>query len=109
MSELDRSRSETRAWLEASCPPSLRGKGGSELEGVWGGRTWDWGGSTDQKLWLERCAERGGTAPTWPRDYCGGGLLPEEREGARAGLRAPAGGGLSRRGRRGGGRGSGPA
>jgi alkylation response protein AidB-like acyl-CoA dehydrogenase len=78
MSDLESFRSETRAWLEANCPPALRGKGGSELEGVWGGRKWDWSGMPDQKLWLERCAERGFTAPTWPRACGGGGLAPEQ-------------------------------
>ena len=56
MSDLERFRSETRAWLEASCPPSLRGKGGNELEGVWGGRKCDWSASPDHKRWLERAA-----------------------------------------------------
>ena len=78
MSDLERFRSETRAWLEANCPASLRGKGGSELEGVWGGRKSELDGNPDEKLWLERCAERGFTAPTWPREYGGGGLSPEQ-------------------------------
>jgi alkylation response protein AidB-like acyl-CoA dehydrogenase len=78
MPDLDSFRSEVRAWLAASCPPGLQGKGGSELEGVWGGRKWEWGGNRDAKLWLERCAERGFTAPTWPREYGGGGLSPAE-------------------------------
>ncbi len=30
--------------------------------------------SDDAKLWLERCARRGWTAPTWPTEYGGGGL-----------------------------------
>jgi alkylation response protein AidB-like acyl-CoA dehydrogenase len=29
---------------------------------------------SDVALWLERCAERGFTAPTWPTEYGGGGL-----------------------------------
>ena len=29
---------------------------------------------SDVALWLERCAERGFSAPTWPTEYGGGGL-----------------------------------
>ena len=34
--------------------------------------------SEDQRLWLERMAARGWTAPTWPREYAGGSLSREE-------------------------------
>ena len=84
MSDLERFRRETRAWLEANAPPARCGQAGSELEGVWGGRKCDCTPNPDQKLWLERCAERGFTAPTWPREYGGGGLSPRAGEGARA-------------------------
>ena len=67
-------RSETRTWLEANCPDSLRrGLGGYTA----GGRKAVYG-NPDTKLWLDRMAERGWTAPTWPRDYGGGGLCNEE-------------------------------
>jgi len=77
MSELERFRSDVRDWLEKNAPAELRGRPGSELEGVWGGRRWKWENAA-QKLWLERCAERGYTAPSWPREYGGGGLSREE-------------------------------
>jgi alkylation response protein AidB-like acyl-CoA dehydrogenase len=32
----------------------------------------------DAALWLERAAERGWTAPTWPKEYGGGGLSRDE-------------------------------
>ena len=32
----------------------------------------------DTKLWLELCAEKGYTAPAWPKEYGGGGLSKEE-------------------------------
>ena len=32
----------------------------------------------DSKLWLDRMAEKGWTAPTWPREYGGGGLSNAE-------------------------------
>ena len=73
MSDLDSFREEIRAWLEENAPPSLRGTNVSELDGVWGGTKWVFE-NPDQKVWLDRCAERGYTAPTWPREYGGGGL-----------------------------------
>jgi alkylation response protein AidB-like acyl-CoA dehydrogenase len=44
---------------------------------VWGGRKWT-PERPDPKVWLERCAARGFTAPTWPAEYGGGGLSREE-------------------------------
>jgi len=74
---LEAFRAECRAWLRESCPSSLVGSGGGELDGVWGGRKWVWT-DPDRKVWLERMAEKGWTAPTWPREYGGGGLSPAE-------------------------------
>jgi len=74
---LEAFRAECRAWLKESCPASLVGSWGGELDGVWGGRKWVWS-DPDRKLWLERMAEKGWTAPTWPREYGGGGLSPAE-------------------------------
>jgi alkylation response protein AidB-like acyl-CoA dehydrogenase len=68
MAEREAFREEVRTWLEANCPPGARGPGQIAS------------GSTkielkpDVKLWLERMAERGWTAPTWPKQYGGGGL-----------------------------------
>jgi len=75
--DLEVFRAECRAWLQESCPSSLVGSGGGELDGVWGGRKWVWT-EPDRKVWLERIAEKGWTAPTWPREYGGGGLSPAE-------------------------------
>jgi alkylation response protein AidB-like acyl-CoA dehydrogenase len=75
MADLDAFRSEVGAWLEASCPKSLLGRGSGALDGVWGGRRFV-PAQPDQKVWLERAAERGFTAPTWPCEYGGGGLSP---------------------------------
>ena len=67
-------RNEAREWLAANCPPSLRqGLGGYTA----GGRKAVYG-NPDTKLWLDRMAERGWTAPTWPKEYGGGGLSIEE-------------------------------
>ena len=73
----ERFREELVAWLERNAPKSLRGAVGSELEGIWGGRKAKWP-DPDAKRWLDACAERGFTAPEWPREYGGGGLSREE-------------------------------
>ncbi len=77
MADLDVFRAELRRWLEESCPESLVGSPGGPLAGAWGGRKWK-PENPDQRVWLARCAERGYTAPTWPREYGGGGLSREE-------------------------------
>ncbi len=66
-------RAQTRAWLEANCPPEMRTPMTSEDDICWGGRNAKFT-SDAQRLWLERMGERGWTAPTWPREYGGGGL-----------------------------------
>ena len=67
-------RLEAREWLTANCPDSLRrGLGGYTA----GGRKATYG-NPDTKLWLDRMAERGWTAPTWPKEYGGGGLTNAE-------------------------------
>jgi acyl-CoA dehydrogenase len=77
MSEgLERFRDEIRAWLEAACPLEMRTPAG-EADDVWGGRKWQWR-SDAERLWLERAAERGVTAPTWPREYGGAGFSTAE-------------------------------
>ncbi|HVJ01954.1 MAG TPA: acyl-CoA dehydrogenase family protein [Sphingomonas sp.] len=74
---LDQFRAETRAWLEANCPPAMREPVRSEKDVVWGGRNAAFA-HPDQKLWLDRMAARGWTVPDWPREYGGGGLSPAE-------------------------------
>ncbi len=77
MSDLENFREQTRAWLEANAPRSLFGQAGSELEGTWGGRKATYA-DPDAKVWLDRAAARGFTAPTWPKEYGGGGLSGAE-------------------------------
>lgn len=76
MSDLNAFRAETRAWLEANCPPSMRTRMPEE-EQVAGGKRATFV-NPDQKLWLDRMAAKGWTAPTWPRKYGGGGLSKDE-------------------------------
>jgi alkylation response protein AidB-like acyl-CoA dehydrogenase len=73
----DSFRGQVRQWLEANCPESMRSPYRSEDDVCWGGRDFTFQ-SEDQRLWLERMAERGWTAPTWPPEYGGGGLGREE-------------------------------
>jgi alkylation response protein AidB-like acyl-CoA dehydrogenase len=75
-SELEDFRRETRAWLEANYPPSLASPMAEE-DAPWGGRNYN-PSNPDAKLWLERMGAKGWTAPTWPKEYGGGGLSAEE-------------------------------
>jgi alkylation response protein AidB-like acyl-CoA dehydrogenase len=77
MTDLERFRADLRDWLDANAPKALMGAPGSELDGVWGGRKATWP-NPDRKRWLDVCAERGFTAPEWPRAYGGGGLGRDE-------------------------------
>ena len=77
MTDLDQFRQETRAWLDANCPASMRAPVEEFEDRCWGGTKWQFI-SEDQKLWLERMAARGWTAPDWPAEYGGGGLGKEE-------------------------------
>ncbi len=66
-------RDEVRSWLEKNCPESMRSPHRSDADICWGGRNYTFQ-SEDQKLWLERMAAKGWTAPAWPTEYGGGGL-----------------------------------
>lgn len=76
-SHLDAFRRETRAWLEANCPPEMRQPARSEADVCWGGKRFRFQ-SEAQRQWLQRMGERGWTVPTWPREYGGGGLSAKE-------------------------------
>ena len=73
---LDTFRAETRAWLEANCPPEMR-QPMAEEDVCWGGRQFKFT-SEAQRRWLEVMDGRGWTVPTWPREYGGGGLSADE-------------------------------
>ncbi|RGP54134.1 MULTISPECIES: acyl-CoA dehydrogenase family protein [Halopseudomonas] len=79
MADLDVFRQQTRAWLEENCPQSMRTPQRSDNDACWGGRKFTFA-SEDQKLWLERMAARGWTAPEWPTEYGGGGLSQQEHK-----------------------------
>ena len=92
MSALDDFRADTRAWLAANCPATMRTPM-PESERVWGGRNVSFS-NPDSQLWLTRMVARGWTVPTWPKAYGGGGLSRDEdlvlkEEMARVGCRTP--------------------
>ena len=71
--QIEAFRRDTRAWLEANCPPEMRQPVVDESDVCWGGRRVKFK-SDAQRVWLERMAERGWTVPEWPKEYGGGGL-----------------------------------
>jgi alkylation response protein AidB-like acyl-CoA dehydrogenase len=77
VADLEQFRRETRAWLEANCPPEMRRPAGSDADVFWGGRNAKFS-SEPQRVWFERMRDRGWTVPDWPREYGGGGLDPAE-------------------------------
>ncbi len=92
MTDLATFRAATRAWLEENCPAAMR-TWMPEDEQVAGGKMAVWK-RPEQKLWLDRMAAKGWTAPTWPKKYGGGGLSNEEalileEEMQELGCRAP--------------------
>ena len=72
MSDLTNFRTEVRTWLEENCPASMRTPMPAD-ESPGGGRRASYK-NPDTKVWLERCAERGYTVPSWPAEYGGAGL-----------------------------------
>ena len=93
MADLEQFRAETRAWLEAHCPPEMRAPIRSEKDACWGGRKFTFQ-SPAQEQWLRVMAERGWTVPDWPSEFGGGGLSAAEtkvlkEEMAAIGARSP--------------------
>jgi alkylation response protein AidB-like acyl-CoA dehydrogenase len=76
MPDLDAFREDTRRWLEQHAPPAMHTPPRSPDEVCWGGKKGTY--PDDVRRWLAVMAERGFTAPTWPREYGGGGLTKEE-------------------------------
>jgi alkylation response protein AidB-like acyl-CoA dehydrogenase len=77
MAKLDEFRQRTRDWLQENCPESMRLPIYSDKDQCWGGRNWVFQ-NEDQRVWMERMAERGWTVPEWPAEYGGGGLSRPE-------------------------------
>jgi alkylation response protein AidB-like acyl-CoA dehydrogenase len=76
MTDLERFRAEAREWLLANAPKTMSTAARSEDEICWGGKQTTY--PPDVKRWLDVMSARGWTAPTWPKEYGGGGLSPDE-------------------------------
>ena len=92
MNDLDNFRKDVAVWLEDNCPASMRTPM-KETDTIWGGRKFVYP-SDDAKCWKERMAAKGWTAPTWPKEYGGGGLTEMQaavlkQEMRRLGCRVP--------------------
>ena len=72
IAELREFRQDVNGWLNENCPDGAKGPG----QVASGGKQITL--EPDVALWLERCAEKGFTAPTWPTEYGGGGLSDAE-------------------------------
>ena len=72
--DLESFRLETREWLKANVPQSMREPVRGDKDINWGGRRADYANNPEQKLYMDRMAERGWTVPDWPVEYGGGGL-----------------------------------
>ncbi|MBU7580178.1 MAG: acyl-CoA dehydrogenase family protein [Porphyrobacter sp.] len=77
MADLETFRMETRAWLEANCPPEMREPVRGEDDIYWGGRRATFKNDA-QKAWLEACVAKGYTVPMWPKAYGGAGVSAPE-------------------------------
>lgn len=76
MQDLKAFQQTTRAWLEENCPESQRQPIVKD-EQIWAGRERTFY-NEDAKIWFEKMRDKGWTAPTWPKEYGGGGLSAEE-------------------------------
>ena len=85
--DLQSFRAEVRTWLEANCPPEMRQPVTDEDDICWGGRKFQFKNEA-QRVWLERCAAKGWTVPTWPTAYGGAGLSNAEAKALQAEMRA---------------------
>ena len=72
MANLDDFQQETRDWLEANCPAGAREPGPVP----WGSTKIELDDASKQ--WLERTASRGWTVPSWPKEYGGAELSPDQ-------------------------------
>jgi alkylation response protein AidB-like acyl-CoA dehydrogenase len=76
MTDLDRFRTEARKWLLANAPKTMFTAARAEEDVCWGGKKVHY--PPDMLQWLKVMGERGWTAPTWPKEYGGGGLSAAE-------------------------------
>ena len=77
MADIETFRAETRKWLEANCPASMRTPMVEE-EVVWGGRGQKFV-NPDSKVWLERMAARHMRRTSRAAQMCGSRCLHKIR------------------------------
>ncbi len=70
--ELETFREEARAWLDANFPAALKGKA-AQMAGQEGPVS-----DPDLATWRKAIGEKGWATPTWPKEYGGGGLSPQQ-------------------------------
>ena len=75
MSEIEAFRKEVRDWLEDNCPVSLRKRWSDPFHEFSMLRDLREG---DSSRWLEAMIDKGWTAPSWPKEYGGGGLTRQQ-------------------------------
>jgi alkylation response protein AidB-like acyl-CoA dehydrogenase len=88
VSELDDFRASARDWVRENAPKSLWGTSGSgPFEGYWGGSKCE---ETDADIlrWRDLSIEKAWTAPSWPKEYGGGGLSREQENIIHAEMKA---------------------
>ncbi len=88
MSDLDDFRASAQDWIRKNAPKSLWGTSGSgPFEGYWGGSKCE---ETDSDVlrWRDVSIEKGWTAPSWPKEYGGGGLTREQENIIHAEMKA---------------------
>ncbi len=94
MTDLERFREDTRAWLSENCPAAMCVPTRDAFADIYmGGRNPEVS-HPDQVLWCNRMAAKGWTVPTWPVAYGGAGLSKDEakvlsEEMHRIGARSP--------------------
>ncbi|MDP1875070.1 acyl-CoA dehydrogenase family protein [Phenylobacterium sp.] len=72
--DLDGFRTQAREWLQANFPKSLAHDTEAQTRAMAGGVEL----TGDMALWRDRMGEKGWGVPTWPAQYGGGGLSPQE-------------------------------
>ncbi len=87
MANLDEFRAEVSAWLKENAPKALLGKRRDPLAETQGGRNWKFH-YPESEQWLDMMAEKGWTAPTWPKECGGAGLSEKEARVIRTELAA---------------------
>ena len=76
MADLETFRADVHRWLKANAPASMFTPPKDPDDVCWGGKKSKY--PDDVRRWLAVMGERGWTAPTWPREYGGGGLSKQE-------------------------------